>query len=98
MIFILDECVPASALHALQNLNYDATMITDHIPPQSPDQLVAATADAAGAIMVSHDRDFKKLIARRTDGCQRRLETGPLGRLKTDPPLDEQAATRGALR
>jgi len=30
--------------------------------------------------------------------CQRRLETGPLGRLKTDPPLDEQAATRGALR
>jgi len=31
-------------------------------------------------------------------GCQRRLETGPLGRLKTDPPLDEQAATRGALR
>lgn len=27
-------------------------------------------------------------------GCQRRLETGPLGRLKTDPPVDEQAGAR----
>ncbi len=26
------------------------------------------------------------------------MKTGPLGRLKTDSPLDERAATRGALR
>ncbi len=29
--------------------------------------------------------------------CQRRLKADPLGRLKTDPALDEQATTRGAI-
>ncbi len=30
--------------------------------------------------------------------CQRRLKFDPLGRLKADPALDEQATTRGAIR
>ena len=86
MIFILDECIPVSALHALQNLNYEAAMITVYIATKSPDQLVAATADAAGAIIVSHDRDFKRLIARRTDGQQPRFRNAHLLKMECKQP------------
>ena len=60
-----------------------------HLAPEL--DVVRPTRETHGALVA----DAIKNCSRR---CQRRLETGPLGRLKTDPPLDEQAATRGALR
>ena len=50
------------------------------------------------ALIGGVDHALRHARIHRPSRCQRRLETGPLGRLKTDPPLDEQAATRGALR
>ena len=73
MKFILDECVPASALVALTGAGFDASSVLKYLLPQSPDMLVAATADAMGAIIVSHDRDFKRIISRQPDGQVRQF-------------------------
>lgn len=86
MLFLLDECIPESALRALVEMNFQAEMITDHIAPQSPDQLVAATASAAGAIIVSHDRDFKKIISRRPNGQQARYPNAHLVKMECKQP------------
>ncbi len=68
MHFLLDQCVPISALNALQSSGFEANMITDYVLPNAEDQLVAAVGDQLSAIIVSHDRDFKKLVSRKPDG------------------------------
>ncbi len=68
MKFLLDECIPASALNALKTDGFNAETVLEHLLPESPDTLVASTANQLGAIIVSHDRDFKRLIVRQHDG------------------------------
>ncbi len=67
MHFLLDQCIPRAALETLLSLGMNAEMITNHIAPDSDDRFVVQTAALHSAIVVSHDRDFKSLIARRPD-------------------------------
>jgi predicted nuclease of predicted toxin-antitoxin system len=74
MLFFLDECVPASALKMLRDQGYEAFSITEFIQPGSPDQLVAAVTEDNGAILISHDKDFKLFASRRIDGQAKRFK------------------------
>lgn len=78
MKLLLDECVPQSALDALRGAGFDADSILSHLLPNSEDKLVAATADALRAVIVSHDRDFKQIISRRPDGQVKQYKNASL--------------------
>jgi predicted nuclease of predicted toxin-antitoxin system len=73
MRFVLDENIPAPVLGALIEKFHEAKSITDLVPGGSPDQLVAAAAEEDGSILVSHDRDFRRIAPRVMDGQQRRF-------------------------
>ena len=82
MLFLLDECVTGSALDALRSAGFEAHTVSDHLLPSAEDQLVASTADSLGAIIVSHDRDFKKLIARKHDGQVKKFRNAHLVKME----------------
>ncbi|MFN3971016.1 MAG: DUF5615 family PIN-like protein [Gemmobacter sp.] len=69
----MDECIPASTREMLTGQGHESYRITDFIPEGSPDPLVARYSQEAGAILVSHDRDFKEYSARRPNVQQPRF-------------------------
>lgn len=71
MLFYLDENIQDSAREMLIRMGHDAFRVTDFVPEGSPDQLVATVSEAAEAILVTHDSDFRKLSPRRNNGQQR---------------------------
>jgi predicted nuclease of predicted toxin-antitoxin system len=75
MLFYLDECVPDSTREMLIGQGHLAFRITEFIKEGSPDPLVARVSEDAGAVLVSHDRDFKEYSSRRQDGQQPRFPT-----------------------
>jgi predicted nuclease of predicted toxin-antitoxin system len=75
MLFHLDECIPDSTREMLFGLGHEAFRITNFVTEGSPDPLVARVAEDAGAVLVSHDRDFKRYSMRRMDGQAPRFPT-----------------------
>jgi predicted nuclease of predicted toxin-antitoxin system len=72
--FFIDQCVPDSAGRALKAAGHEVVFLRERIAPNSPDPLVAAVAEANGAILVSLDSDFKGLANRAGIG-QKRFRT-----------------------
>lgn len=56
--FFIDQNVPDSVAATLRNRGHDVTLLRMVIPSESPDPLVASTAQAYRAVLVSFDRDF----------------------------------------
>lgn len=73
MHFVLDENAPVTLVEPLRNFGAEVSRITDYIAEGSPDPLVAATCDELGAIVISVDSDFKRIITRRRDRQKRPL-------------------------
>jgi predicted nuclease of predicted toxin-antitoxin system len=92
--FFVDQCVPDSAGKALQAFGHEVVYLREQIPPNSPDPLVAAVAEANGAILVSLDADFRKIA--RQHGVQgkqfRRLSLIKLSCRESRAPQRIQAA------
>jgi predicted nuclease of predicted toxin-antitoxin system len=68
MHFVFDENVPIPFMQTLRGMGYQASHILDYLTEGAPDNLVAATCDSLGAVLLSSDRDFEAMISRRTDG------------------------------
>ncbi|OKH23925.1 DUF5615 family PIN-like protein [Chroogloeocystis siderophila] len=60
--FFLDHCVPTSIGQALQDNGYKVLVLKDHIPINSPDEIVIAKAQELGAILVSLNGDFADIV------------------------------------
>ena len=71
MLFYLDENIQDSAREVLIAAGHQAFRITDFVAEGSPDPLVAKVAEENGAILVTHDSDFRRLSPRRNNGAQR---------------------------
>lgn len=56
--FFVDQNVPDSVGTTLRKYGHDVTLLREVIPTESPDPLVAATAQSYRAVLVSFDRDF----------------------------------------
>jgi hypothetical protein len=50
-------------------------LVKDILPTDSPDQLVATVSEVEGAVLVSIDRDFRKIAPRIPKGERRRFHT-----------------------
>jgi hypothetical protein len=61
MRFLLDENVPRAVGDALRELGHDVRLSTDLVAVGSPDQVVATAAVQDDRILVSHDRDMRRI-------------------------------------
>lgn len=62
--FFLDHNVAASVGRVLQQAGHEVVFLADVLPQDAEDKLVAAVAEQRGAVIVSHDRDFRQLAPR----------------------------------
>lgn len=61
LCFFLDHTVAASVGRELRQAGHEVVLLTDVLPQDAKDRLVAAVAEQQGAVLVSHDRDFRRL-------------------------------------
>ena len=60
--FFIDQCVPTSIKQILQDGGYEVEILREHIPIDSPDQVVIAKAQELGAVLVSLNGDFADIV------------------------------------
>lgn len=61
-MILLDHCVPRRYLGLLRGWGYQASLISDHIPPDSPDTAVIALAGRLDAALLTIDLDFANIL------------------------------------
>jgi predicted nuclease of predicted toxin-antitoxin system len=61
--FFADHCVPTAVTRFLREQGYEVFQLRDHIPPDSPDDVVIATAQTYDAILLSLNGDFADIVS-----------------------------------
>jgi len=56
--FFADHCIPNSIIKGLLDAGHEVFRLKDHIPIESPDPIVIATAQKLDSILISLDGDF----------------------------------------
>jgi predicted nuclease of predicted toxin-antitoxin system len=64
MRFFTDHNIPESVPKLLESLGYEVIRLRNKSAPNSPDNLVAAIAQANDAVLITMDSDFKSLASR----------------------------------
>ena len=67
----MDHCVPEAVARVLIDNGYPTVRLREELAANSPDPLVAAVAELNGAVLISHDTDFKRLAPRAGIGRRR---------------------------
>jgi hypothetical protein len=62
MSILLDHCVPNKFLHLLTSWGYNATLLSQHIPPDSDDSDVLELAQLLDAVLLTLDLDFSNIL------------------------------------
>jgi predicted nuclease of predicted toxin-antitoxin system len=93
MRFLLDHNVPVSVAEVLRERGYTVQLVKDILPIDSPDQLVATVSEIEGAILVSIDRDFRRIAPRIPQGERRRFQTLSRISLECSEPQAAQRVT-----
>jgi len=74
MRFLLDENVPRAVADVLRQSGHDVALAADVLAAGSPDQLVATAAEQDNRILVSHDRDMRRIERANSEGARARYE------------------------
>jgi predicted nuclease of predicted toxin-antitoxin system len=61
--FFADQCVPNTVIETLRKAEHQVLVLKEHIPRDSPDPMVIATAQAMSAILLSLNGDFSDIVA-----------------------------------
>ena len=94
MKFLLDHCVPASVGAVLRERGHDVVILTDVLPQDAADQIVAKVAELNDCVLVTQDSDFKKIANRIPDGAKDRVRKLSRIALQCETP---RCATRTRL-
>ena len=86
MRFILDENVPNSVNEMLGVRGHDVASILEYIAQGAPDQVVAAITEHESAVLISHDKDFRKIAPRVPDGQRQRFRRLSVIRMRCGKP------------
>ena len=73
MRFLLDNNVPNSVADTLCGLGHDVALVRDVLSADAADPLVALTAESAGRVLISLDRDFQAIDPLKPDGRRPRF-------------------------
>ncbi len=60
--FFADHCVPNSVIQYLCNENHEVLKLREHLPVESPDQVVIEKAQQLNAILISLNGDFSDIV------------------------------------
>lgn len=86
MKFYLDENVAASVQHVLEDAGHEVIWTRDITGQGAADDVVAAVSENDRAVLVSHDKDFKKIAPRIPDGQRQRFRRLNMVRLQCTKP------------
>lgn len=64
MKFLLDTHMPPRLVREFVSLGHECQQVRTLLAPDAPDDLIARTANAVGAVMVTKDADFVDLAKR----------------------------------
>src|SRR5262249_14573575 len=62
--FLIDENVPRSVADYLKQRGHEVRYVREAFPPRSPDALISVVAADIAHVVVTWDRDFKRLANR----------------------------------
>jgi len=79
MRLLIDENVPRSVTEFFRERGHDIRLVSDLFPSGTPDPVIAKLGDELGAIVVTWDRDFRRVVSRVPSGA--RQEFRRLGRI-----------------
>ena len=68
LAIFVDHNVAESSARAFESAGHRVRRLRHTLPPDAPDDLVAATAAAAGEILLTHDKDFRQVARRAGSG------------------------------
>jgi hypothetical protein len=72
MRLLLDQNVADSVAAVFREFGHTVHLVTDILPVDSPDPLIAAVAELDSYVLVSHDRDFETIAPRIPKGSRAR--------------------------
>jgi predicted nuclease of predicted toxin-antitoxin system len=64
MRLLIDENVPRSVAEFFASRGHSVQYVRDLLPPSTPDPVIAQIGDRLSAIVVTWDRDFRKVASR----------------------------------
>lgn len=73
MRLLLDHNVPVSVADVFRAHGHEVHLVSDILPTDSPDQLIATVSEEQGWILVSCDRDFRTIAPRIPHGMRARF-------------------------
>jgi predicted nuclease of predicted toxin-antitoxin system len=62
MSILVDQCVPRKFRRLLREWGYKASLVQEHIKPESPDSAVIALAQKLDSVLLTVDMDFANLL------------------------------------
>jgi predicted nuclease of predicted toxin-antitoxin system len=68
MLLLVDENVPNSVAEFFASRGHEVRYVRDVLPAGTPDPVIAAVGDRIGAVVVTWDKDFDKLVSRVPEG------------------------------
>lgn len=74
MRFLLDENVPHSIGLFLESRGHVVLVVGIAFPKSSPDEMLATAVETEGLVVVTFDRDFRRLIQQVPEGSRARFE------------------------
>lgn len=86
MRFVLDENVPNSVGVMLGDRGHTVASIREYVAQGAPDQVVAAVTEYESAVLVSHDKHFRKIAPRVPDGQRSRFRRLSIVRMQCEKP------------
>ncbi len=86
MRFVLDENVPNSVGVMLEDRGHSIASIREYVAQGAPDQVVAAFTEYESAVLVSHDKDFRRIVPRIPDGQSPRFRRLSIIRMRCKKP------------
>jgi hypothetical protein len=90
--FLVDENVPAGVTAFLRERGHDVLPVGEYLAKGSPDQLLTIAAEMEGLVIITFDRDFKRLVKQLPHGSRGRFERSA-GRISLSLP-EPQALER----
>ena len=61
--FFADHCVPNAVAETLEGEGHEVLRLRNHLPTDAPDEVVIATAQERGCILVSLNGDFSDIVS-----------------------------------
>jgi len=76
MRFLLDENIPDQLARFFRERGFEVLLVRESFATGTPDQLLAFAAETDGLIIVTNDKDFRRLRQLLPQGHMRRITNG----------------------